>query len=95
MSLNITHPSGMSVPIEDLTLTMTYSPSSKIFAYDQIELIDGGAEISVTMENAREYAEMTINYCLDRGISRQLESFKSGFQKSSQWKNFMLSVPKK
>ncbi|XP_061930114.1 E3 ubiquitin-protein ligase HECTD1 isoform X15 [Apis cerana] len=81
MSLNITHPSGMSVPIEDLTLTMTYSPSSKIFAYDQIELVDGGAEISVTMENAREYAEMTINYCLDRGISRQLESFKSGFSK--------------
>ncbi|XP_050573229.1 E3 ubiquitin-protein ligase HECTD1 isoform X4 [Bombus affinis] len=80
-TLNITHSSGMSVPIEDLSLTMTYSPSSKIFAYNQVELIEGGAEISVTMENAREYAETTINFCLDRGISRQLESFKSGFSK--------------
>ncbi|XP_033297386.1 E3 ubiquitin-protein ligase HECTD1 isoform X5 [Bombus bifarius] len=80
-TLNITHSSGMSVPIEDLSLTMTYSPSSKIFAYNQVELIEGGAEISVTMENAREYAETTINFCLDGGISRQLESFKSGFSK--------------
>ncbi|XP_076297611.1 ubiquitin fusion-degradation 4-like isoform X1 [Lasioglossum baleicum] len=80
-SLNITHPSGMSVPIEDLALTMTYSPSSKIFGHDQVELIEGGADVLVTMENAREYAELTINYCLDRGISKQLESFKSGFSK--------------
>ncbi|CAK9795010.1 E3 ubiquitin-protein ligase Ufd4 [Anthophora quadrimaculata] len=79
-SLNITL-SGMSMPIEDLTLTMSYSPSSKIFGYEQMELVEGGSEILVTMENAREYAEMTINYCLDRGISRQLESFKSGFSK--------------
>lgn len=80
-SLHITHPSGMSIPIEDLALTMTYSPSSKIFGHDQLELTEGSAEIPITMENAREYAEMTINYCLDRGISRQLESFKAGFSK--------------
>ncbi|XP_012137741.1 ubiquitin fusion-degradation 4-like isoform X5 [Megachile rotundata] len=80
-SLNITHPSGMSVPIEDLALTMTYSPSSKVFGYDHVELMEGSAETLVTMQNAKEYAEMTINYCLDRGISRQLESFKSGFSK--------------
>ncbi|XP_076629620.1 ubiquitin fusion-degradation 4-like isoform X6 [Colletes latitarsis] len=80
-SLYITHTSGMSVPIEDLALTMTYSPSSKIFGHDQLELVEGGAEVLVTMENAREYSERTINYCLDKGISRQLESFKSGFSK--------------
>ncbi|CAL7934253.1 unnamed protein product [Xylocopa violacea] len=80
-TINITHPSGMSVPIEDLALTMTYSPSSKVFGYDQVELVESGAEISVVMENAKEYAETTISYCLDRGIARQLESFKSGFSK--------------
>ncbi|XP_034174379.1 ubiquitin fusion-degradation 4-like isoform X7 [Osmia lignaria lignaria] len=80
-SLNITHPSGMSVPIEDLALTMTYSPSSKVFGYEHVELIEGCAETSVTVQNAKEYAEMTINYCLDRGVSRQLESFKAGFSK--------------
>ncbi|XP_076672486.1 ubiquitin fusion-degradation 4-like isoform X5 [Andrena cerasifolii] len=80
-SLHITHPSGMSVSIEDLALTMTYSPSSKIFGHEQVELVEGGVETSITMENAREYAEVTINYCLDQGISRQLESFKAGFSK--------------
>ncbi|XP_029035831.1 E3 ubiquitin-protein ligase HECTD1 isoform X8 [Osmia bicornis bicornis] len=80
-SLNITHPSGMSVPIEDLALTMTYSPSSKVFGYEHVELIEGCAETSVNVQNAKEYAEMTINYCLDRGVSRQLESFKAGFSK--------------
>ncbi|XP_015591532.2 E3 ubiquitin-protein ligase HECTD1 isoform X2 [Cephus cinctus] len=80
-TLRITHPSGTSVAIEDLALTMTYSPSSKVFEHDHAELRDGGAEIPVTLENAREYAESTINYCLDRGIGRQLEAFKAGFSK--------------
>ncbi|KYN06757.1 E3 ubiquitin-protein ligase HECTD1 [Cyphomyrmex costatus] len=80
-SLYITHPSGTSVAIEDLALTMTYSPSSKIFQHDQIELMEGGSDITVTRENAREYANLTINYCLNQGIYRQLEAFKSGFSK--------------
>lgn len=80
-SLYIAHPSGTSVAIEDLTLTMTYSPSSKIFQHDYVELVKGGADIAVTIENAREYTNLTINYCLNQGIYRQLEAFKSGFSK--------------
>lgn len=80
-SLYITHPSGTSVAIEDLALTMTYSPSSKVFQHDQVELVEGGSDIAVTIENAREYANLTINYCLNQGIYRQLEAFKSGFSK--------------
>lgn len=80
-SLYITHPSGTSVAIEDLALTMTYSPSSKVFQHDQVELMEGGSDIAVTIENAREYANLTINYCLNQGIYRQLEAFKSGFSK--------------
>nr|XP_050852146.1 E3 ubiquitin-protein ligase HECTD1 isoform X6 [Vespula vulgaris] len=80
-SLCITHPSGTSIAIEDLALTMTYSPSSRVFQHDQVELIEGGSEISVTVENAKEYADLTNTYCLDRGICRQLEAFKSGFSK--------------
>lgn len=79
--LRITHPSGAQVTIEDLALTMTYSPGSKIFEHDQVELRDDGAEIPVTLENAREYADSTINYCLDRGIARQMEAFRTGFSK--------------
>lgn len=80
-SLYITHPSGVSVAIEDLALTMTYSPSSKVFQHDQVELVEGGSDIAVTIENAREYTNLTINYCLNQGICRQLEAFKLGFSK--------------
>ncbi|XP_011267642.1 E3 ubiquitin-protein ligase HECTD1 isoform X4 [Camponotus floridanus] len=81
MSLYITHPSGTSVAIEDLTLTMTYSLSSKVFQHDHVELVKGGSDIAVTIENAREYTNLTINYCLNQGIYRQLEAFKLGFSK--------------
>ena len=80
-TLYISHPSGTSVPIEDLALSMTYSPSSKIYNYDHVELRDGGEDIPVTIENAKEYTELTMNYCFDRGIARQMEAFKAGFSK--------------
>ncbi|XP_032682622.1 E3 ubiquitin-protein ligase HECTD1 isoform X8 [Odontomachus brunneus] len=80
-SLYISHQSGISVAIEDLALTMTYSPSSKVFQHDQVELVENGADVAVTIENAKEYTNLTINYCLNQGICRQLEAFKSGFSK--------------
>ncbi|XP_067214236.1 E3 ubiquitin-protein ligase HECTD1 isoform X5 [Linepithema humile] len=80
-SLYITYPSGTSVVIEDLALSMTYSPSSTVFQHDQAELVEGGSDIAVTKENAREYINLTVNYCLNQGICRQLEAFKSGFSK--------------
>ncbi|XP_053597850.1 E3 ubiquitin-protein ligase HECTD1 isoform X1 [Microplitis demolitor] len=79
--IRINHPSGTSVAIEDLGLTMSYSPGSKVFGYDHEELVEGGYDIAVGVDNAREYAELTINYCLNKGIARQLESFKAGFSK--------------
>ncbi|XP_011314687.1 E3 ubiquitin-protein ligase HECTD1 isoform X8 [Fopius arisanus] len=79
--MRIQHPSGTSVPIEELGLTMTYSPGSRVFGHEVVELIEDGGEVGVTMENAREYAEMTVKYCLDGGIARQLEAFRSGFSK--------------
>ncbi|XP_063990344.1 E3 ubiquitin-protein ligase HECTD1 isoform X7 [Diachasmimorpha longicaudata] len=79
--MRIQHPSGASVPIEELGLTMTYSPGSRVFGHEIVELVDDGADVVVTMENAREYAEMTVKYCLDSGIARQLEAFRSGFSK--------------
>ena len=80
-SFMITHSSGASVAIEDLALTMTYAPSSKVFEHDVMELKEDGSEIPITLENAKEYTDLTINYCLDRGIARQMEAFRSGFSK--------------
>lgn len=79
--LRITHPSGTSVAIEDLGLTMSYSPGSKIFEHDNVELLQQGGDIPVTVDNAKEYAELTIDYCLNRGIGRQMEALRAGFSK--------------
>ncbi|KAG8035223.1 hypothetical protein G9C98_001713 [Cotesia typhae] len=79
--IRINHPSGTSVAIEDLGLTMSYSSGSKVFDYDHEELVEGGYDVAITVDNAREYAELTIDYCLNKGIARQLESFKAGFSK--------------
>lgn len=73
--------SGTSVDIEDLALTMTYSPSSKVYEYEYAELNKNGADIPVTLENAREYTDLTTSYCLERGVARQLEAFRAGFSK--------------
>ncbi|XP_051170118.1 E3 ubiquitin-protein ligase HECTD1 isoform X4 [Leptopilina boulardi] len=80
-SFRITHSSGTSVAIEDLALTMTYAPSSKIFEHDVMELKDNGADVTITIDNAKEYMELTVKYCLDRGINKQMEAFRAGFSK--------------
>ncbi|XP_058800749.1 E3 ubiquitin-protein ligase HECTD1 isoform X3 [Phymastichus coffea] len=80
-TLYISHSSGASVPIEDLALSMTYSPSSKVYHYEHVELKENGVDIPVTIDNAKEYTELTLNYCFDRGIAKQMEAFRSGFSK--------------
>lgn len=80
-TLRITHPSGTSVAIEDLALTMTYLPSSKIFGEEQIELKEGGSDIAITLDSAKEYTDLTVAFCLDKGIAKQLEAFRAGFSK--------------
>lgn len=78
LSLN---PSSDPILLEDLALTFTYSPSSKIFGYAAVELVQNGADIEVNLENVEEYSELTTNFCLDKGIARQLEAFYTGFSK--------------
>lgn len=80
-SFYITHSSGATVAIEDLALTMTYSPSSRIFGQEHVELKESGAEVAVTVDNAKEYADLTLEFCLNEGLARQLEAFKAGFSR--------------
>ncbi|CAG9766512.1 unnamed protein product [Ceutorhynchus assimilis] len=77
-NLSLNHPSG-PVSLSDLALTFTYLPSSEIYGFDSVNLIPNGADIEVTIENVEEYAELTINYCLEVGLARQLEAFNKGF----------------
>lgn len=76
LSLN---PNSDPILLEDLALTFTYSPSSKVFGYSAFELVQNGADIEVNLENVEEYSDLTTAFCLDRGIARQMEAFYTGF----------------
>lgn len=67
------------VALEDLSLTFCYLPSSKVYGYDSADLIPNGSQIDVTIENVEEYCDLTINFCLQNGIAKQLEAFYNGF----------------
>ncbi|KAI4462742.1 e3 ubiquitin-protein ligase trip12 [Holotrichia oblita] len=77
-NLCLNHSSG-PVLLEDLALTFTYAPSSNAFGFSVVELVPNGADIEVNIENLEEYSELTTNFCLDKGIARQLEAFYKGF----------------
>ncbi|XP_065095255.1 E3 ubiquitin-protein ligase Ufd4 isoform X3 [Ochlerotatus camptorhynchus] len=68
-----------SVALEDLALTFTYLPSSKNYGYQSADLIPNGSNIDVTISNVEEYCNLTINFCLQEGIAKQLTAFHRGF----------------
>lgn len=71
--------SAGDVSIEDLSLTFTYSPSSNVYGYNSVDLIESGSDIDVTIDNLEEYCDLTLNFCLERGIAKQLDAFHRGF----------------
>ena len=51
-------------------------------AFGQInshELKPGGVDVLVTEENKHEYIDLMLRWRLDRGVAKQMESFKKGF----------------
>lgn len=78
-SIRLRTKTGASVAIEDLALTFTYLPSSKYYGFEAADLLPNGGDIDVTIDNLEEYCELTINFCLQDGIAKQLESFHKGF----------------
>ncbi|XP_021929507.1 E3 ubiquitin-protein ligase HECTD1 isoform X4 [Zootermopsis nevadensis] len=71
--------SGPVMRLEDLAITFTYLPSSRVFGYTAADLALGGADTEVTLDNVEEYGDLTTAFCLEKGIARQLESFCAGF----------------
>ncbi|KAL8805395.1 MAG: hypothetical protein Q9182_001961 [Xanthomendoza sp. 2 TL-2023] len=47
--------------------------------YPSIELVEGGSDVHVTMDNVGEYVEKVIDMTLGRGVQRQVEAFRTGF----------------
>lgn len=80
-NLKISTKAGDLVKVEDLALTFTYLPSSKVYDCSSIDLMPNGSNIDVNLDNLEEYCELTINFCLQSGIAKQLEAFHDGFSK--------------
>ncbi len=80
-SLSVTVSGGHEVRPEDLALTFEYAPSSRASGFDSSELRPGGAAEALTAHNADEYVERTLEFALDRGIRRQMEALRAGFNR--------------
>jgi E3 ubiquitin-protein ligase HECTD1 len=74
-------PSGSVARLEDLALTMQYLPSSRCFGFAAADLRQLSGDEDVRMENVEEYVDLTLNFCLETGIRRQMEAFKDGFNR--------------
>ena len=71
---------GQKVKIDDLGLTFQYSPSSRIFNLDEgINLIPDGDNELVTVSNVEDYLNLTLDFALNKGIRKQMDAFRSGF----------------
>lgn len=80
LSLNLCN-AGPVVRLEDLAITFTYSPSSKVFGFTCTDLVQNGADIEVSLDNVEEYIDSTTKFCIDKGIARQMEAFEAGFSR--------------
>lgn len=67
--------------LEDLAITFTYLPSSSVYGYTHADLVPNGSDIDVTIENVEEYMDQLGDFCLESGIARQIEAFRSGFNR--------------
>ena len=61
---------------------MYYNSINLQEAFGQInshELKEGGIDLPVTEDNKHEYIDLMLRWRLDRGVAKQMESFKKGF----------------
>ena len=81
LTLNMGQEEGTNkVKVEDLGLTFQYSPSSRIFGLDEgINLIPEGDNELVTIANVEDYLNLTLDFALNKGIKKQMDAFKQGF----------------
>uniref|UniRef100_UPI00358F4BE9 E3 ubiquitin-protein ligase HECTD1-like n=1 Tax=Myxine glutinosa TaxID=7769 RepID=UPI00358F4BE9 len=60
-------------------LTFQYYPSSKVYGFSAVDLKPNGEDEMVTVENAEEYVDLMLDFCLHSGITKQMEAFRDGF----------------
>ena len=61
-------------PVEDLGLDFTLP------GYPNIELMKGGKDLSVTLDNLAQYVKLVSHWLLIEGVSSQMEAVREGFE---------------
>jgi hypothetical protein len=80
-------PSSLSAPppasVEFFaSLSLTFSYSYEAYGHwKTVPLKEGGEEMEVTAENAREYVELYLLWVLEDSIKSHFEAFRKGFLK--------------
>ncbi|XP_054264078.1 E3 ubiquitin-protein ligase HECTD1-like [Macrosteles quadrilineatus] len=65
--------------LEDLMITFNYLPGSKVYGFNSVDLVNNGSDIEVGLDNLEEYLELTTQFILETGITRQMEALRAGF----------------
>ncbi|KAG8449614.1 hypothetical protein GDO86_016307 [Hymenochirus boettgeri] len=81
--LMLKNPSGSGPPvsIEDLGLNFQFCPSSRVYGFSAVDLKPNGEDEMVTIENAEEYVDLMFDFCMQTGVQKQMEAFRSGFNR--------------
>nr|CAB3252456.1 E3 ubiquitin-protein ligase HECTD1 [Phallusia mammillata] len=70
---------GTKCKVDDLGLAFQFLPSSSVYGYSSHPLVDGGEDVDLTLENARDYIDLTLDFVLHSGIRKQMEAMREGF----------------
>jgi E3 ubiquitin-protein ligase TRIP12 len=75
------------VKVDDLGLDFTLP------GYPSIELIPGGSNVPLTIENVDTYIERVIDMTLGSGVRRQVEAFRAGFSQVFPYSSLCAFTP--
>lgn len=85
MEDRMNHLRNLSLPIDaaqspvfldDLGITFQYLPTSKVYAFNSVELKPFGADVELNVDNVEEYIDLMLDFCLHTGIRKQMEAFR-------------------
>lgn len=61
--------------LDELSLTFVINPLSSVFQFTEVELVENGSNLEVTIDNAEEYLKKCLDFYLNIGIREQVLKF--------------------
>eukprot|EP00794_Sanderia_malayensis_P020162 gene20162-22137_t len=85
---------GHECKLQDLGLTFQYIPPSKSYGFDAVDLKANGDQEALTPSNAEEYIDLMMNFSMYKGIEKQLDAFRAGFNRVFPMENLHAFSPR-